>query len=745
MTEDEVEGYLTYARGFAVTNVLNGAKQSTTLSGMVFWTDDDNAGKTRPKSVTINLLKDGNKIDSQEVTADKSGIWAIEFVVPGTYWDAVYTVTEEAVEGYTTKVYPPDETGGMLLVSNTLEGHEHVHKTVSSELVAPTCTAKGLRRTVEYCEGCGEIFSDVKEDIPALGHDWGDWQRVRVATETQEGLETRTCTRDKSHTQSRAIPMTGHVHGLTHVEAKAATCTEDGNTEYWECTEGENPCGMRFADEAATEWVHEEATVIHATGHEWGPWTVVRAPSETVVGVERRACEHDPLHVEFRIVPKLNHVHGLTHVEAKAATCTEDGNIEYWKCTEGEDPCGLCFADEGGTDWVHEEATVVHATGHDWGEWRIVKAATESEQGEMLRICHNDFTHMQTRLIPKVGHVHRLVRVAAKPATCTEDGNIEYWKCADEECGMLFKDSAGGEWVHEEAVVVHALGHEWGEPTYEWAPDNSSVTAQRVCGRCGEVDSQTVPTTSVVTREPQFGVPGQTTYTAVFSGLAFYPQVRVVDDIPARSGIAYVGNGSTAGSMAIAYGESGAIVSLAPCAYSRGGYDFVGWNTKADGSGTMYMPGSPFRLSAGGDWLFAQWSKSVGRQPMYRLYNPNSGEHFYTASVHERDATAAAGWSYEGIGWVAPTAGSPVYRLYNAYAGDHHYTISAGERDALVGAGWSYEGIGWRSAGLAGKPIWREYNPNAVAGAHNFTSDRGEHLALINLGWRGEGIAWYGL
>ena len=36
---------------------------------------------------------------------------------------------------------------------------------------------------------------------------------------------------------------------------------------------------------------------------------------------------------------------------------------------------------------------------------------------------------------------------------------------------------------------------------------------------------------------------------------------------------------------------------------------------------------------------------------MYRLYNPNSGEHFYTASTNERDELLAAGWHDEGIAW----------------------------------------------------------------------------------------------
>lgn len=69
--------------------------------------------------------------------------------------------------------------------------------------------------------------------------------------------------------------------------------------------------------------------------------------------------------------------------------------------------------------------------------------------------------------------------------------------------------------------------------------------------------------------------------------------------------------------------------------------------------------------------------------PMYRLYNPNSGEHFYTKTTSERDHLRSVGWRYEGIGWQAPTGGNPVYRLYNPNAGDHHYTLLASERDHL--------------------------------------------------------------
>ena len=94
---------------------------------------------------------------------------------------------------------------------------------------------------------------------------------------------------------------------------------------------------------------------------------------------------------------------------------------------------------------------------------------------------------------------------------------------------------------------------------------------------------------------------------------------------------------------------------------------------------------------------------------MYRLYNPNSGEHFYTASAGEKDFLVNVGWTYEGIGWKAPaTSNTPVYRVYNPNAGDHHYTTNKAERDNLISVGWKDEGIGWYSDETEGLPIYRD-------------------------------------
>lgn len=136
----------------------------------------------------------------------------------------------------------------------------------------------------------------------------------------------------------------------------------------------------------------------------------------------------------------------------------------------------------------------------------------------------------------------------------------------------------------------------------------------------------------------------------------------------------------------------------------------------------------------------------VSVQPVYRLYNPNSGEHHYTLTEREKDYLSTVGWKYEGIAWQAPEHSiTPVYRVYNPNGGDHHYTSQLKEKDFLVKAGWKYEGIAWYSDDSQGAPLYRLYNPNAKTGSHHYTTSAQERDALQNFGWKYEGIGWYGV
>ncbi|WP_367614354.1 hypothetical protein [Allobaculum sp. Allo2] len=85
-----------------------------------------------------------------------------------------------------------------------------------------------------------------------------------------------------------------------------------------------------------------------------------------------------------------------------------------------------------------------------------------------------------------------------------------------------------------------------------------------------------------------------------------------------------------------------------------------------------------------------------------------------------------------------------MYRLYNPNAGDHHYTLDTAERAALVEMGWTAEGITcYTSASENDRPVYRLYNPNAVAGSHHFTFNATERDGLVTMGWVDEGIGFY--
>ncbi|GAB2026766.1 hypothetical protein [Lactovum odontotermitis] len=133
---------------------------------------------------------------------------------------------------------------------------------------------------------------------------------------------------------------------------------------------------------------------------------------------------------------------------------------------------------------------------------------------------------------------------------------------------------------------------------------------------------------------------------------------------------------------------------------------------------------------------------------MYRLYNPNTGEHFYTQYPLEMETTVAAGWNFEGIGWVAPSSGDPIYRVYNpnAKGGDHYYTKNKSEANWLVGLGWKWDNNSnpvFYSGGST--PIYVAYNPNADSGAHNYTANSGEQNTLLSVGWTYGEVAWNAL
>ena len=135
-------------------------------------------------------------------------------------------------------------------------------------------------------------------------------------TAISAGSATITATAADGSGKSASCSVTVTHGNMVHTPKKDATCTAEGNKEYWTC----GTCGKIFSDEEGKTEIELPATVIPATGH------------------------------------------NLTKTEEKAPTCTAEGNTEYWTC----ETCGKHFSDEEGKTEIELSATVIPAVGHSF-------------------------------------------------------------------------------------------------------------------------------------------------------------------------------------------------------------------------------------------------------------------------------------------------------------------------------------------------------------------------------------------
>lgn len=142
-----------------------------------------------------------------------------------------------------------------------------------------------------------------------------EWVTDLAATEEATGLKHEECTVcGCKRNENTIIDKLAHTHHMLHTAAAAASCKETGNIEYWYCTK----CEKYFKDEAGTQQITLAETVTQKTAHT------------------------------------------LTHTEAKAATCTAEGNIEYWYCTV----CETYFADSAATQVIAQDKTPIAMKEH---------------------------------------------------------------------------------------------------------------------------------------------------------------------------------------------------------------------------------------------------------------------------------------------------------------------------------------------------------------------------------------------
>ena len=172
-------------------------------------------------------------------------------------------------------------------------GHEE--ETVPA--VEPTCTEEGSTAGTK-CARCGVTLVS-PEPVPALGHEWSEWENVEV----QDGrmLQRRVCTRDEAHEEFRYMEIdipSPFAAPTTEPETEPAHIHEGGEATY---TERAVFAAPTTEPETESAHIHEggEATCTERAvcavcgqpygeplGHEWGEWT----PIEGLENGMKRSC-----------------------------------------------------------------------------------------------------------------------------------------------------------------------------------------------------------------------------------------------------------------------------------------------------------------------------------------------------------------------------------------------------------------------------------------------------------------------
>ena len=255
-------------------------------------------------------------------------------------------------------------SGGTLKKLGTRTVVKEDHKAVKDAAVAATCETAG-KTEGSHCSVCNTVIK-AQTTVAALGHSWDNGKVTKAATCTTAGTKTYTCTRCKK-TRTETIAATGHKE--VKDAAVAATCEKTGKTEGSHCS--------------VCNTVIKAQTTVAALGHSWDNGKVTKAATCTTAGTKTYTCTRCK---KTRTETIAATGHKAVKDEAVAATCETAGK------TEGSH-CSVC-----GT--VLKAQTTTAALGHDYGEWKTIKAATYTEPGQAERVCRRNASHKEYRQLP---------------------------------------------------------------------------------------------------------------------------------------------------------------------------------------------------------------------------------------------------------------------------------------------------------------------------------------------------------
>lgn len=304
------------------------------------------------KSYTVNYVtEDGKDLGTETVEQGKSPA-----SVP-----ALPTKDPDAA-GHYSYAWDTDPTTATIsadtIFTAKLTTTPHNPQTLESNIVDATCDKDGSKTVTTSCSDCGYVISKNNVVIPATGHAWGEWKHDSATAEA-DATHTRVCSKDASHTETKACDFTSQVTQNQTADLPEITT--------YTCKD----CGYSYTKETKPALGH-----THKYGTPVADYTSGEAFVEGKDYTHTATCTGEGTCSQPTKTDKCTFDNG---VETKAATCTEPG-VKTFTCTK----CGGTYT------------VAIPATDHNWGDWKHVEG-TEGADAQHSRVCANDASHTETK------------------------------------------------------------------------------------------------------------------------------------------------------------------------------------------------------------------------------------------------------------------------------------------------------------------------------------------------------------
>lgn len=169
-----------------------------------------------------------------------------------------------------------------------------------------------------------------------------------------------------------------------HYDAVAPTCEDNGSKEYWICMNG---CGNYFADEDCHQFQTKNSIVVHSTNHHTVKVPAKTATCDSAGNIEYYQCQdcgetfdasmHVLSDVSVVVAHKTDDEHYVNYL---APTCEHDGHLSHYTCIN----CGGAFSDVECKHAIDEPVLerLEHISDNAYHSHEIKATCTENGQKE---------------------------------------------------------------------------------------------------------------------------------------------------------------------------------------------------------------------------------------------------------------------------------------------------------------------------------------------------------------------------